>query len=262
MITLVLQCTVAVCVLAIAVLSFQISRKLPDAVSVFRTTWLLAGVTFGYFGTIMTLQAAFAVVAFSAGPDHIAFRTYMLLSPIANHSRAFLSWPFYVALAVLAYRGAMSATGLRRTYFAIAASALLGGLYGLWEGTLVSMIHLPTTAIIDSLGFILLGGMLLAALVRDSLDRHLWTLLAIHGLVSATAAIFLAAMAWLDAGVGWAPSPWHLAVFRLSLVAAMVGIAAHRLQGANRGDLGRSMMPLPPKRSTIGGPPEAMAGRP
>jgi hypothetical protein len=242
MLTLLLQGIIAACMLVFAGMSAAIARRLPVRAGVFRTTWVLAAISFGFYAAIMAVQAVAAVAAFSVGRGHAVFEWYMTFSPMANHARTFLLWPFYAALGLIVWRGALSASGVRWTISSIVIGGLVGAMYGRWEGALHSTIHLPTTALIDSMAFVVLGAVLIASLIRDTLDRHLWSILAIHGLNSAVAAIFLTAMLWIDVAEGWTPAPWHLAAVRLVFFAAMVAIAANRFLRVSRGEIGRSML--------------------
>jgi hypothetical protein len=238
MVTLVLQGMNAVLAAAFAVIAILIGRRLTADAGVFRDTWVLTGVTFSLYAGIMVLHSIAAAYAFSVGTEHGFFDAYLVLSPMANHGRTFLCWPFYAVLGIVAIRKSMGVRLLRGGIAAVVVGALVGMAYGAVEGILTSFLHLPTTAVIDTVGFVVLGSILILSLIRDTLDRHLWTILTLHGLRSAVAALFLVGMV---SGASWHPVPWHLAFVRLLFAGAIVGLAMHRLHEANRNVVGKTL---------------------
>jgi hypothetical protein len=239
--TLVLQCFNALFAGVFAVIAFAIARRLPRSAGVFKAVWLLTSVTFGLYGGIMVLHSAMAVAAFTGGPGSAVYQAFLTVSPMANHSRTFLCWPFYIALGIVAVRRSLDRRGVVAAILAVVAGGALGAAYGAWEGDITALVHFPTTAVIDTVGFIVLGSLLILALAKDTLDRHLWAILALHGLRSAIAALFLVAMTWSQLSAEWSPAPWHLAATRLVFAVLIVGIAMHRLGEAHRGKTGRSL---------------------
>ncbi len=234
MITLLLQNVLALTLVYFAVVAILAGRATPAAAGEHRAAWIGTGVIFLAYGLNMIVQAAWGTTAFFAGASAAVYRGYVEVAPVFNHSRTFLLFVLYAMLAFVALRGSRKGS-LVLLFLAIATALALGGAYGLMEGRIQAARHFSSTAVIDTGGFILLGGVLLLLLVRNAVDRLLWFALALQGVFSILGVVFLTAMAWADTAYSWTPPFWSLTLVRCILALGMAALATRRLSDARRG---------------------------
>lgn len=236
MLTLVLQGVTSALLLAYGVAALGVVRGLSAEAGVQRAAWCLTGAAF----TAMAVPAAFqdiaAVRAFLSGPGTPLYDQYLRWSPIANHGRTFLAIAFHLALLTLALR--RSSPGLQfwvATGIALIGFAVLGGLVGWNEGSVLSRVHYANTSILDATAFFILLGALLVALIRNAMDRLLWICMVVYALVLGLGVLWHAALAWIRIPGAWAPSPLSMHIYRTIMISGMVAIAVYRLRLLRRG---------------------------
>ncbi len=225
--------------LVFAVLALLAGRRLPGHAGTQRPAWQMTGLVFLIFSVVDMSQLAFGTAVYVLGAEHPLYATYLRWAPVANHSRTLVVWSLYVLLAVLSFRGMAAWPRLRRVYPVLAVAMLAaGGMIGWAEGPFDAARHLSNTSLMDVAGFLALSSLLFVLMLRDTVDRALWAALACYGISSVMSSLFLAAIAWINAGA-WTPAPWIMELSRVLFTAAMVTMAAWRLRLANRG------VPLP-----------------
>jgi hypothetical protein len=249
-ITVTLQFAVAVALALFGVFALLAARFVREP-GPRRDSWLVTGVAFGFYGAISLFQMSFAVVAFRAGPETRLYEAYLAAAPAGNHARTLLLFGFYGMLAWVALRPRGSAPAVARIVAVVLAFGVAGGVFGAVEGPFVAARHLPATAVLDTVGFLLLGSVLILGMQRDSLDRILWICIALHGFRSLFGVLHLSAMAWFAVPGAWAPPAWQLHVFRLVLLSAQVGFAAYRVLLARRGRTVPGLLPSTEPRPTL-----------
>ncbi|HEX6910998.1 MAG TPA: hypothetical protein VF142_11420 [Longimicrobium sp.] len=221
--------------LVFAVVALLVGRRLPEHAGSQRPAWQMTGLVFVIFSAVDMSQLAFGTVVFVLGPEHPLYGTYLRWAPIANHSRTLVVWSLYIVLAVLAFRGMAAWPRLRRVYPVLAVAMLVaGGMIGWVEGPFDAARHLSNTSLMDVAGFLALSSLLFVLMLRDTVDRALWIALACYGTSSVMSSLFLAAIAWINAGT-WTPAPWIMEGSRVVFTTAMVTMAVWRLRRANRG---------------------------
>lgn len=223
---------------AFAVLAVQVGRRLPVHAGRQRDAWRMTGLTFALFSLVVIPQLAVGTAAFVLGPEHPVYAAYLRWAPAANHSRTLVVWSLYVSLAVLALRSD-TPPWMRRAYPVLVGSMLVaGGVIGSLEGPFDIVRHLSNTSLMDAAAFVALASLLFLLMLRDTIDRALWVALGCYGTSAVVSSLFLAAIAWINAGV-WTPSPIMMEASRLVFSTGMVSMAAWRLRLADRG------VPLP-----------------
>lgn len=233
MITLVLQGALAWALLYFAVASLMAGRGIPGPEDAHRAAWIGTGVIFSAYAVNMIVQSTWAAAAYVQGAESSAYRGFITLSPVFNHSRTFLLFVLYGMLAAVAF--APTRRWARTLLFPAVVVALgLGAAFGFSEGAMQAARHFTTTAVIDTAGFVLLGSVLLLLIARNAVDRWLWFALLLQGVFSIMGVIFLTAMAWADAEGSWTPPFWSLAALRFALALGMAVLATMRLRDARR----------------------------
>lgn len=221
--------------LVFAVVAYQVGRRLPAHAGTKRQAWQVTGLVFLMFSLVVLPQLAFGTTVFVLGPEHPAFAVYLRVAPIANHSRTLLVWSLYVSLAILTIRGEAAWPRLRRVSPVIALAMLgVGGMIGWLEGPFDAARHLSNTSMMDAAGFVALASLLFALMLRDTVDRALWGALLCYGASAVMSALFLAAIAWINADA-WTPPSWIMETSRVMFTTGMVTMAVWRLRLANRG---------------------------
>lgn len=233
--SLIFSCTDSVLHLVFALLAIQVGRRLPVHAGTKRHAWQMTGLVFAIFSAVVVPQVAFGTTVFFLGAEHPLYTTYLRVAPIANHSRTLVVWGLYLSLGILAFRGERAWPWLRRAYPALAMGMLLTGAFIGWlEGPFDPARHLSNTSLMDAVGFIGLASLLFVLMLRDTVDRALWTALVCYGTASVVSALFLAAIAWVNADT-WVPRTWVLEVTRVMFNLGMVSMAVWRLRLARRG---------------------------
>lgn len=250
MTTLVLQDAVAVLLVVYSLLALLVARRMAGD-SRHRAAWLITGVVLGVYSLNNLVQVTFATVAYVVGREHHLYAMYEGFAPIGNHSRTLLVFVLYGALVWLALRGPLTAVRWGVVLGAALLAMLGGALLGWSEGPLDIARHFPATAMLDTIGFVALGSVLLLLMARDTIDRFLWFSLATYGFTSLIGALYLSAMAWFYVPGSWTPPNWQIQLWRAVLALVMVGLAARRLGLARRG---RPVRGLLPRSEPIGRP--------
>lgn len=242
MTTLVLQASVALLRIVFCLLALLIARRMAGDPR-HRGAWLITGVVLGVYSLNNLVQVTFATVAYLVGPEHRLYEMYMGFAPVGNHSRTLLVFVLYGALVWLALRGPLTAVRWGVVLGAALLAMLAGALLGWSEGPLDIARHFPATAMLDIIGFVALGTVLLLLMVRDTVDRFLWFSLATYGFTSIIGVLYLSAMAWFYTPGSWTPPNWQIQLWRAVLALVMVGLAARRLRLARRGKPVRGLLP-------------------
>lgn len=233
MYTILFQILLTLLLLAFGVMGVLIARY-SSVGPVPRGAWLLTGVTFLLYSLSNVLQDVGGTWAYLAGAGTPVFDAYMRYTPAANHSRTFEIFAF--CLAMLGYTmvpGLRTAKGMRLLMGAITAGLVLGGFYGWLEGAFSLQSHYTTVAMLDVVELILLLSTLFAMLVNNTADRLLWFALGAHSFSVALNILWMLGLR--SVGVGWAPAPITMAIYRAVLAAVVVSIAVTRLRRARRG---------------------------
>lgn len=196
--------------------------------------WSVAGVTFILQGVNRLAQDTFGTWAYFAGPDSPVLRSYLAVLPAANHSRTFAMLAFCGVLAVLTFWGrelSRRAT-LLLTVAAVLAGMAVGAVVGWQEGSFTVQRHFSAVAVSDAFELVCLLAALFAVLVGNQVDRLLWLALTAYTFNVALNILWMVGLSAL--GVGWAPSPLHMNLYRVALLAIMVGTALRRVRLARR----------------------------
>lgn len=241
MTTLLLQNLSTLLLLGFGALAIVIAGGLDQQPVLYRASWHITGVVFALYSVDKLIQGVWGTAAFAVGPGVPLYDEYLRFAPAFNHSRTFLLFALYALLAAIAVKR----TPVRRSLVWIVALAALtfGGTVGVLEGTLEAARHFSRTALLDTLGFVALGSILLLALVRDTADRLLWMALACQGFRSIIGVLFLAAMAWLDVPGSWTPPNWMIESVRVAFTFIMVLLAFARYRAMRRGTPVRGLLP-------------------
>lgn len=249
MLTWSLQFATSLLFLAIGILGLAIARRLGPA-GAYRHGWVLTGLAFTAHGANFVVQNLWGVAAMFAGRESGAMTAYLRFAPAFNHSRTFLLLGFCGLLIYLAARRdrlpgqfSLAAAGV------LAAGLLVGCAIGVSEGSIVGA-HFSIVARWDAVELLLLLGTLFYALLRNAMDRYNWGLLAIYGFMLALNVVSLAALAFIQTPGAWSPSPRYVHIYRLALLAVMLGVTVRRYLLARRGERVPGLMDFgaPPPR--------------
>lgn len=246
MLTLALQTLVFALLGVFGVHGVRVGKVLP-ASSRYRTGWVLTGATFILFSVNALVQSTLAASAFFSGRGTAAYDFYLSVSPAINHSRSFMIFGLYFALAALLWNPHPPRSRLILLSLVPVVAMFFGAGYGAIEGDFDRVRHYSTTAVLDTFGFIAMGSLLFASMLRDTLDRFLWFSLAASGLMSLMGVIFLSAMAWIGVPGAWGPPNWLLPAVRLLFGLGMVGLGYARYRLARKGSAVPGL--LAPERS-------------
>lgn len=249
MITWSLQFATSLLFLAVGILGLAIARRL-GAAGAYRHGWVLTGLAFTAHGANFAVQNLWGVAAMSAGRESGTMTAYLRIAPAFNHSRTFLLLGFCGLLIYLAARR----DRLPRRFTPAAAGVLAAGLavgfaIGVSEGRIVGA-HFSIVARWDAVELLLLLGTLFYVLQRNAIDRFNWGLLAAYGFMLALNVVSLAALAFIDTPETWSPSPRYVHLYRLVLLAVMLGFTVRRYLLARRGERVPGLMDFgaPPPR--------------
>lgn len=222
--------------LAFAVLAVLIAHRLRGDGGTRAVAWRLTAWVFALYALDDVSQLAFATVAYVLGPESPIFTAYLWWAPIANHSRTFVVWSLYLGLAGLALSRPSARPHLVRGFPIVVLAMLVGGgMIGWSEGSFDAARHLSATAVLDTVGFVGLSGVLFLTMIRGTIDRALWFALVAYGSASVISSLFLAAMAWAGVAGAWTPPVYAMELVRLTFGSAMVALASWRLRLAWQG---------------------------
>jgi hypothetical protein len=242
-ITILLQIAVAAALATFAVLSLLVARQGHGMPASHRAGWQVTAIVFLPYTALQVCQNLFAGAAYVAGEGHPAYSTYLVVAPLANHSRTFLEFALYSGLVLVARRGALSPRALRAMAAVAAGFMMLGVAVGAGEGPLLAVRHYVNTALIDMAGFVVLGLLLLYLLAHDTVDRDLWLSLTLHGITSIFGVLYLTSFTIF--GYGGQSPIWQLHVIRLCCNVAVALLALHRYRMARLGKPVPGLLPAP-----------------
>lgn len=233
-VTLVLQVAVALLLVVFGV-GATVAARAMGTPGMHRESWRVTGILFVVYAAINLVQVTFATAAYFAGPGTALYDGYLAAAPSGNHVRTLLLPVLYVTLGVIALRRTVGGSRLLGLWAGIATAVVAGALYGQYEGSLEAARHFSATAVLDAAGFLLLGGALILAIQRDSMDRLLWACLAIHGFRIILGVLYHTGLAWFGVPGGWAPPAWQMHTVRVVLIGAQIALVLHRIRLARRG---------------------------
>jgi hypothetical protein len=237
MLTLLMQCLVAILTIVFGVVALQAARRVPGRPDLHRDAWWLTGFVFTILGISTFLQLCIgAPWAYFSGVGTPVYDAYMRIAPIGNHSRGFL---------VVAY-GAMMAglTGIHRRFprhlgtfvFVTSFAAMTAGaLVGWREGPLVQVTHWTATAISDSAELIVLLAALFIGVVWNTIDRLLWVALVIFTVHELFDVAWYSALTWADVPGAWQPSPVYIHLYASVAYLLMIFLTDRRIRLARKG---------------------------
>ena len=232
--SIVLQWLVTLLFCLLGGVCLAVGRGLAATWSTNRKAWLLSGIAFSLHALNRLVQNTVGSWAYFAGPGTPVYEQYLLLAPIANHSRTFAMMAYLGALLVLvAWTGADRPRFMGMAVMALLLSMTLGGLFGWMEGSFVRQTHYSAVAILDVFELLLILSMLLVALVADGVDRLLWSILSVYAFSLALSILWTAAL--VGTGFWWTPAPWHMHAYRSLLTGLMLACAVRRLVLMRRG---------------------------
>ncbi|HEV2126862.1 MAG TPA: hypothetical protein VGW38_29265 [Chloroflexota bacterium] len=233
--TLFLQALGAALQLLFGILALATARHQDAFLPVRREAWWLTGATFTLLGAIMLVHTAIGSPwAYFSGPGTTVYEVYLRWSPVGNHSRALLIVGFGVLLLLLVWRQQLA--HFRQLAVAVLLlAALLGGIAGWLEGSLIEARHFTLLAIGDTLQLMVISAALLSALWLRMVDEHLWLCLSLYALMLALNVGWYSAMAWLDVPGAWVPTSMHMQMCRQVAYLGMLAFVLRRLVLARRG---------------------------
>ncbi len=250
MITVTLQLAVAVALGLFSAAALLATRSIQEP-GPRRDSWLVTGVAFAFYAAISLVQMSGAVAAFRSGAGTPLYEAYLAVAPAGNHARTLMLFGFYGLLAWIALRPRRSARPLGWVLGVVLAFGAAGAAFGIAEGRFDAARHLSATAVLDTVGFLLLGAVLILGMQRDSIDRILWICLALHGFRSLFGVLHLSAMAWFHVPGSWIPPAWQIHVLRLVLLSAQVAFAVHRVILSRRGKTVPGLIPTTERRPAL-----------
>ncbi len=236
MVTLWMQCVVAILTVLWGFLAVQVWRRIPTAPELHRASWALTGWVFTILGISTTIQLGIgAPWAYFSGEGSTVYELYLRLSPIGNHSRGFLVIAYGVMLAGLPWIWRVA----RHRFFAVVllascAAMTVGALVGWVEGPLVQVIHWTATAIFDSVELMLLLLALFVAVVWNTTDRLLWVALAIFAVHEMLDVAWYSALAWSDVAGAWSPKPRYIHMYASLAYLLMIIVSVRRMRLADK----------------------------
>jgi hypothetical protein len=252
MLTLLMQCLVAILTIVFGIVALQAARRVPGRSDLHRDAWWLTGAVFTILGISTFLQLCIgAPWAYFSGVGTPVYDAYIRVAPIGNHSRGFL---------VLAY-GAMMAglTLIRRAFprhfgtlvFVTSFAAMSAGAFVGWrEGPLVQVTHWTATAISDSAELIFLLAALFIGVVWNTTDRLLWVALVIFTAHELFDVAWYSALAWSDVPGAWRPSPTYIHLYASVAYLLMIVLAVRRVRLARKGIKVPGLIELPERATS------------
>jgi hypothetical protein len=249
MLTLTLQTLVGYLLVGFAAAAALVVRRTPGA-GPYRESWRVTSTVFGVYAGVYALHATFAVAAYVAGPGSSTLAAYLQTAPAGNHARTFMLLALYGLLGLVALRAPVPAPPRRTLLAAALGAAVLGVVVGIAEGRIEPARHFSTTAVLDWLGFLLLGTVLILAIQRDSMDRMLWICLTLHGTCTIVGVLYYTGFAWFGSG-SWTPPFWHVHLIRVMLISAQIAVVVARLRARSGTEMLGLGPGLRPRRATL-----------
>lgn len=229
MITYALQLAVTLLILGFGALSVLAARRL-GAGRVHAAAWAFTGWTFLAHGANSAFQSAWGATLMGVPPTDPAMAPFLVWSPALNHSRTgLLAAYFLVLLAMVFVRGMPPRSFWIASATAIACGMVVGGAWGLREGSLVASQHFAAVASWDAVELMLVFAALFGLLVSNKVDRLLWTALSCYAVSLALGALWFNLFSYLADPSVWVPPTWTLPAMRAVFRAMMVAIAGYRL---------------------------------
>jgi hypothetical protein len=212
MLTLFMQCLVAILTVVFGVMALDAARRMPNAPEMHREAWWLTGCVFTILGISTALQLCVgAPWAYFSGKGTLAWDLYLRVSPIGNHSRGFLVVVYGAMLAGIGWISQVRRPPFRTlVVLASFAAMLVGGFVGWKEGYLVRATHYTATAISDAAELIVLLVALFIGVVWNTTDRLLWVALVIFTVHELFDVAWYSALAWADVPGAWRPPPVYI----------------------------------------------------
>ncbi|HYR09123.1 MAG TPA: hypothetical protein VEQ60_15175 [Longimicrobium sp.] len=237
MTTLLLQYAAILCYLLFGIMAIRVHHAAASAPHPYRVAWLLTGAAFTVHATSMAVQVVFGTVAIVRGAQSTVWDSYMVWSPVFNHSRTGMLLGFCGVLGFFMLRRATTlATRFYRGAVAVLASGLLlGALVGWHEKRLQELAHYSAVAVWDVLELVVLLALLLVGVATTRIDRSLWLALSLYAFSLALNVLWFAAFSRVNIPGVWTPRPWEVHLYRTLITAGMVMVAVHRYRLARRG---------------------------
>jgi hypothetical protein len=197
--------------------------------------WGLTAVYFIISGAYTTLHSLVGAAAANAGPQSALYRWMVGWTVGVNLSRGVLSVVFallMLALLVVHRRWVPRVSAAAPAVLGVTAVAGTGLLVYLSPVTLYQLGS--GLAVLSMLTAVILMGVLLAAVLDDSIDQLLWLALAVFTLKETISVSLFAVLAW------WSMAPqadvWYIFYWMSAvMVGAMGALAARRLRLAGEG---------------------------
>ena len=255
MLTLVLQCVVAVLKLGFGIAAFGVVRRLRDTVEPKGAAWVLTAYTFTLGGLILCVQNFLAPAAYFGGAKSEAYRMFTRFLPVGNYARTVSMICFALGLLALSR---IPRPGRPRVMAGLVALSVAGALAGAGLGALEEQLsavrHFPNLAILSSAQLLAFLAALFVALLANSADRMLWGALGAYAFHEALNTFYFGALMNVDTPNTWSPSPSQVQMYGAAIWAIMIGFAVHRWRVAARGGevLGLLEAPVAQQHATFG----------
>lgn len=257
MLTYSLQWLIAVFTMGFAAAALRVARGPAPLDAAYRYGWRLAGAAFAVHAASQAVQYAWGGAAMWGGRAGV-MEAYLRWAPAMNHSRTFLILAFVGALVLSAFRPVPEGGRLSWGYLGcLAAAFAAGGLVGHAEGSLIGGRHYLRVAGWDTVILVVMLAALFASLLRDRLDRFLWSALTTYASSVAISVIWFAALTQIDDPNVWSPAPWQIALYRAVFSLVMLLLAVRCLALARRGLPIRGLLGSRDDRPAYGAVPSA-----
>jgi hypothetical protein len=220
---------------------------------VHRLAWQLTGYTFLLGGVSAVVQlGVFAPWAYFAGEGTAVWAGFLRWNPAVTQSRTFLMIGLGTVLCLLPLVRRYLSDVVPAAVAFVAVMMLVGGVSGWSQGGFAAARFFSSTAVTNVLELVVLLSALLVALVAETMDRHLWLSVLVYAISIGLNVFSYSALAWLSVDGAWSPPPEFLQVSLVLAHAAMVWLAARRLQLDRRGvEVGSLLEPLQQKRLSV-----------
>lgn len=252
MVTLAMQCVVAVLTLVFGITALRVAHAARESPAYHRAGWLLTGIVFTILGLSTAIQNCVAAPwAYFAGEGTPVYDLYIRYSPVGNHSRGFLVVAYAMMMVGLAglWRGARRHFGAAVVAASLVAMTV-GAVVGWREGPLVQVTHWTATAISDSAELLFLLGALFVGVIWNTTDRLLWIALVIFTVHELLDVVWFSALAWSDVPGAWYPSTVFLHGYASVAYLLMIGVAARRVRLARDGVSVPGLVETPPRATS------------
>ncbi len=228
-----LQFATSLLFLTVGILGFAIARRVGPG-GAYPYGWLLTGMAFTAHGLNFAAHNLWGLAAMSSGAGSDRMDVFLRFAPGVNHSRTFLLLAFCGLLLFVAARGDRTPRRLPAAAVGVLLAGLVVGfVIGLGELRLMGA-HFSIVAQWDAVELLLLLATLFYVLLRNSMDRYNWGVLAIYGFMLALNVVWLAALAFIDTPEAWSPSPRYVHMYRTVLLLVMLAITVRRYLLARR----------------------------